>query len=56
MAWARCKNNSFFRTDIVRLEYPARENFRQGADTASADFLSAQLLNARNVRLDYKVE
>ena len=56
MAWPRCKNNCLFGTDIVRLEYPARENFRQGTDTASADFFSTQLLHAGNVWLDYKIE
>ena len=56
VAWTCRKNHDFFGTDIVCQQNSARKNFRQGADAASADFLSPQLLNARDARLDYQIK
>ena len=56
MARTGRKNDRLFRTNPVRRQNRAREDFRQRADTAGADFLSPQLLNTGNVRLGYEIK
>jgi hypothetical protein len=56
VARAGGKNRYVLGTNIVHSENPAREDFRQGADAAGADFLAAQLLHAGDVRLGYEIK
>ena len=56
MAWPGGQDGYFFGTNIVSDQNPARENFRQRADTAGADLFPAQLLHAGDVGLGDQIE
>ena len=56
MARTRGKNSDLFGPNSVRDQNLARQNFRQRANAAGANFLSSQLLDTGNIGLDYKIK